>query len=238
MIILVPGLTFKAYLENPSVILLENGLCPRCAIRPLTKHDAYLRWVYTFEARVQIQLFRRRCRPCRLTVTLLPDFLIPYFRYLGEIVASAVESYLSTALSYRRVAVSMSSVVLPLGMSVTDALLSIPTQPSYQRVFAWVERLCCLGQSYASSVLAWILRLSPDPPVRHALADQNDQTLTKAIREPKQKGLRCAAILRRIASLISTIEPSQDAWLPLLNRFVSRILGQIPWRAPPLPHRS
>lgn len=238
MILLVSALSFKAYRENPRQQVAGERPCPRCEVRVLTQHDSYLRWVYFDGERYQIPLFRLRCRPCLLTCTLLPDFLIPYFRYSAAIVGDAVGAYFSTSLSYRSVAVATSGTTLPPGISVTDALLSIATRPSYQRVFAWVARLGHLGESYAAALLAWCLRARGDHDALHALAADVEPVRTKGVTAEKQNQLRSAVITRLIASRLPVDGLDHPGWIAVLGRFVARILGQIPWRAPPLPHSS
>lgn len=238
MIVLVSGLTFKSYCENPSVALSGEHLCPCCGIRRLTRHDAYLRWVYEPLGRVLIRIFRRRCRPCKITVTLLPDFLVPYFRYLGETIEAAVGAYLSSDRSYRGVALAVSGATLPSGVSITDALMFTSTSPSYQRVFAWVVRLCALAESYASAFMAWCLRTAADHMVLHDLATDTRLPEGKSVSLEKRERLRSAAMARIVTSRLCGDPTAGTGWIKVLGRFVAGIMGRVPWRAPPLPHSS
>lgn len=81
MILPVPTESFNSYRDNPCQVLQVERRCPECKTRSLSRHGSYARWVYFLQERQQIQVFRLRCRPCRLTVSLLPEFLLPNVRY-------------------------------------------------------------------------------------------------------------------------------------------------------------
>lgn len=75
------GRSCKAYLrmygnQSPAVKLSceDCGCC-------LHKHGRYLRAVATKSGIVQIPIYRQLCPVCRKTVSLLPDFLVPWARY-------------------------------------------------------------------------------------------------------------------------------------------------------------
>jgi hypothetical protein len=206
-------------------VLASERHCPRCQTRRLTCHGSSLRWVYTVAERFQIIVFRLRCRPCRLTATLLPETLIPYHRYAADVVEIAVTRSLAPDGSCRQVAVSLSAPDLPADQSVTDALLSVSLRPSYQRIHAWTRRITALAQSYTTALAAWVLRLRPESDLLPNLA-----VPLHAV-PPARKAVAL------LVHLLAVIAP-HAAWVPTLNRFVLHITGQIPWRAPPLPRSS
>ena len=55
--------------------------CPQCqAKRPLTAHGFYLRTVIDVAFDGEIRVRRFLCATCRRTVSLLPEFALPYLR--------------------------------------------------------------------------------------------------------------------------------------------------------------
>ncbi len=208
-------------------------MCPVCMIRRLARHDAYLRWVFELTECWQIRLFRLRCRPCHVTFTLFPDLLIPYRRYPGPTIEKAVGDYMFTGASCRGLAVALSGVVVPVGESETDALLSIRLRPSYQSIFDWVKRVCDLAETYSSALLAWNLRLRPDHDALHQLAVETRAVRAKGRSETKKGQLQDAAILEKIAIKILSPVAGKLGWMRLIGRFAIRILERIPWRPPP-----
>lgn len=223
-ILLVPTPSLNSYRANPYQALVSDHSCPRCR-RRLSRHGSACRWVYQPDGRFQIIVFRLRCRPCRLTATLLPEGLIPYHRYAADVVGAAVTRSLSPGGSCRRVAVSLSAPLLPADQSITDALLSVSLKPSYQRIHAWVTRIKALAPTYTIALSAWVLRLKPESDLLPHLAVPLETMLPS---------LRPVALLVHLLAVIGT----PGDWLPILNRFVLSILGQIPWRPPPLPQSS
>jgi hypothetical protein len=205
-------------------VLDSERRCPHCQ-RRLTQHDSAFRWVYTPAERFQIVVFRLRCRPCRLTATLLPETLIPYHRYAADVVETAVTHSLAADGSCRRVAITLSAPALPVDQSITDALLSVSLKPSYQRIHAWIRRITDLAPPYTIALSAWALRLQPASDLPAQLSVSLDAL------PPKRKSVAL------LVHLLAVIAP-KSAWLPTLNRFVLRITGRIPWRAPPLPQSS
>lgn len=223
-ILLVPVTNLNSYRANPHQALETDHCCPHCR-RRLTRHDSSLRWVYRPNERFQIVVFRLRCRSCRLTATLLPEGLIPYHRYAADIVEAAVTSRLAADGSCRRVAVMLCAPALPADQSFTDALLSVSLRPSYQRIHAWTRRISALAPSYTTALSAWALRLRPESDLLPNLAVPLHGV-------PPAR--RSVALLVHLLAVITPKAP----WVPTLNRFVLRIAGRIPWRAPPLPRSS
>lgn len=71
----------KAYLQlymNRSPDVLLN--CKECGCR-LHKHGRYYRSVTTKREMLNIPIYRQYCPECGTTVSLLPDFLVPWARY-------------------------------------------------------------------------------------------------------------------------------------------------------------
>jgi hypothetical protein len=236
LILLVSVPCFNSYLENPSQILQEKRVCPICTIRRLARHDAYLRWVLESSERWQIPIFRLRCRPCHVTYTLLPDLLIPYRRYLAPIIEKAIGDYVTTDASCRRLAVELSGAEIPAGRGVTDSLLSIRLKPSYQSIFGWIKQACDLAESYSGALLAWNLRLRPDHHGHHQIAIDTQVVRAKGRSESKRGQLQNLVILKTIA--VKILGPGKLGWMGIMGRFVSSVMGQIPWRSAPQPHKT
>lgn len=60
----------------------EIDVCPYCKARTrLQHHGSYDRNAIDSERVYRIPIFRLRCPCCRKTVSLLPDFLIPYYQH-------------------------------------------------------------------------------------------------------------------------------------------------------------
>ena len=75
------GRSCKAYLRlytnrSPDVLLD----CENCGCR-LHKHGRYYRSVTTKREMLSIPIYRQYCPKCGTTVSLLPDFLVPWARY-------------------------------------------------------------------------------------------------------------------------------------------------------------
>lgn len=224
MILLVEIPSINDYRSDPRSVLATVHPCPACKHAPLHHHGAYLRWVYDPPERYQVTIFRLRCPACRRTCSLIPDRLIPYFRYLAAIVQQGVDGWLHGGQSFRALAVSLSGVALPCDQSPTDTLLSLALRPSYQRIHAWVRRMRAVARLYSEALLAWILDLYPDSDAAHLVSVP--PTEVTASRSPE------AALL---VSLVSRIPGPATAspWICTLDRFLLGVLGRIPWRAPP-----
>ena len=56
--------------------------CPQCAAhRPLTAHGFYRRTLVDIAFDGMIRVRRYLCRCCKRTVSLLPEFALPYLRF-------------------------------------------------------------------------------------------------------------------------------------------------------------
>jgi len=73
----------------------ELDQCPQCKARNrLKRHGFYYRYVVEGEAVYRIPICRLKCPSCKRTVSLFPDFLIPYFQYTLHTVISWLEDQL------------------------------------------------------------------------------------------------------------------------------------------------
>jgi hypothetical protein len=223
MILPVPIDSFNSYRDNPRQVLQVERRCQGCKTRSLSHHGSYLRWVYFLRDRERILLFRLRCRPCRLTVTLLPEFLLPYVRYALGIVEASIDAAIG-GMSRRTVAVVLSGVKLPPGHSVTDALTWLKIAPSYQRVHAWLKAAISTATTGIQAAAAWLIRHKPD-----SLAVE---LLTAPIQPSprRHKHLTALSLLVRLFTTDPNLNPRRVGWLTAWHRFSSLIL---PRRNPP-----
>lgn len=160
MILPVPVESLQSYLVSPGAVVNVERSCPTCETRALSRHGTYERWVYLVDRREKIIIYRLRCRPCRLTVTLLPDVLMPYGRYTLGIVEATTGAVLAGA-SCRTAAVEASGAVLPADIGVTDALTWTPTTPSYQRIHSWLAQIVATAAADVAVASEWLVRRAP-----------------------------------------------------------------------------
>lgn len=226
MILPVSTVSFNSYLQNPCQVLQVERRCPECKTRSLARHGSYARWVYFLQERQQIQVFRLRCRPCRLTVTLLPEFLLPHARYALGIVQAAVDAHLG-GISCRDVAIVLSGVELPTGPSVTDALTWIKIAPSYQRVHAWITGAIATATTGAQAAAAWLVRHKPDSLVVDLLTSPGERHSRK---DARLTGVR---LLVRLFTADHDLNPRRVGWLTAWHWFSTLILPRLPGQAPP-----
>jgi transposase-like protein len=115
-------------------------LCPQCqAKRPLTAHGFYTRTILDIAFDGSIRVRRYLCQACRRTVSLLPDFALPYLRSSLTVIALFLIARLLQARSL--------AAALP------------PSSP-YQRGQFWLRRF----RAHAEALCAALAALTtPDP---------------------------------------------------------------------------
>lgn len=114
--------------------------CPQCdARRPLTAHGFYSRTLADMAFDGTIRVRRYLCRCCKRTVSLLPDFALPYLRF-GTIV---IALFLVARLSFG----------LPLKAAADTAKLA--AMP-YQRGQFWVRRFRQQAEKLCAALAALI----------------------------------------------------------------------------------
>lgn len=74
--------------------------CPQCeAKHPLTGHGFYRRTIVGIAFDGVIRVRRYRCRACRRTVSLLPEFALPWLRFSIPVIASFLVARLLKGLT-------------------------------------------------------------------------------------------------------------------------------------------
>jgi hypothetical protein len=98
--------------------------CPQCeAKRPLTGHGFYRRTLVdaTFDGVIRVR--RYLCRSCKRTVSLLPDFVLPWLRFSISVIALFLAARLLNGLTL-----------------VAAARAAAQTAMPYQRGQFWIRR--------------------------------------------------------------------------------------------------
>ncbi|MDQ0114111.1 DUF6431 domain-containing protein [Paenibacillus harenae] len=96
------GRSCKAYLRLYEERAPEIKLCCEECGRSLHKHGRYYRMVTTKHCFYRIPIYRLYCPDCGKTISLLPDFLVPWARY-ATWVREAVITRKIQGRSYRQV---------------------------------------------------------------------------------------------------------------------------------------
>lgn len=175
-----------------------------------------------------------QCSACSVTITLLPDFLVPGFRYVAEVIQQALTGYLTTDASCRDLAIKIAGGVLQDMDSVTDALLFVQLKPSYQRIHAWVKHFAERAASLAQDLTTWLLRLRPDSHLMHLLATPLPTFDTKSGNEVKRRELQTAALLHAMLHRTpELVESRKSPWLAHLGSMAPGFLHRTSALRPP-----
>jgi len=127
--------------------------CPQClAQHSLTAHGFYSRTLVDEGFDGSIRVRRYLCRSCKRTVSLLPEFALPYLRFSISVISLFMVARLFQGATLAAAAVAAAQVAMP-----------------YQRGQFWVRRFH--RQSAALSVALAALAAPPPAPsfVRRAL---------------------------------------------------------------------
>lgn len=121
--------------------------CPQCeAHRPLTAHGFYGRTLVDTEFDGSIRVSRYLCRCCKRTVSLLPEFALPYLRFGITVIALFLIARLLVGGTLGAAAVAAKQPGMP-----------------YQRGQFWVRRFRCQGERLCAALAA----LNAPPPAPH-----------------------------------------------------------------------
>lgn len=96
------GRSCKAYFRLYSNRSPDVSICCDDCGQKLHKHGHYLRWAVSKQNMIQIPVYRWLCPNCRKTVSLLPDFLIPWARFTTWTREAAI-SRKRNGFSWRRI---------------------------------------------------------------------------------------------------------------------------------------
>jgi transposase-like protein len=118
--------------------------CPQCdAHRPLSAHGFYSRTVVDVEYDGVIRVRRYLCRCCKRTVSLLPEFTLPYLRFGIALIALFL----------------IARLLLGRTLGAAAVAATLPDMP-YQRGQFWVHRF----RQQAERLCAGLTALTPPGP--------------------------------------------------------------------------
>jgi len=125
------------------------GHCPQChAKQPLTAHGFYTRTLIDTAFDGVIRVRRYLCHACRRTVSLLPEFILPYLRSSLMVIALFLIAR------------------LPGGQTIEAAARTAPPPMPYQRGQFWIRRFRAQAEALCAA-LAALTRPAPAPDFVH-----------------------------------------------------------------------
>jgi len=149
------------------------GHCPQChAKQPLTAHGFYTRTLIDAALDGVIRVRRYLCHACRRTVSLLPEFILPYLRSSVMVIA--------LFLIARLLAVQ----------TIEAAARSAPPPMPYQRGQFWIRRFRTQAESLCAA-LAALTQPTPAPDFVHRAMAMLESTGWIAAHRFLFAGVRC-----------------------------------------------
>jgi len=129
------------------------GHCPQCQTkRPLTAHGYYTRTLIDSAFDGIIRVRRYLCQACQRTVSMLPEFVLPYLRSSLTVIALFLITRLLRA------------------QTLNGAAGIAPPPMPYQRGQFWIRRFCAQAEALCGA-LAALTKPVPTPDfVQRALA--------------------------------------------------------------------
>ena len=114
--------------------------CPQCeSKRPLVCHGFYSRTVVDLEMEYVIRVRRYLCWACRRTVSLLPEFVLPYLRFAIVVIAAFLKARLWNGQTLKGAAETAHQPRMP-----------------YQRGQQWVARFRRQAESLSAALAAMV----------------------------------------------------------------------------------
>jgi hypothetical protein len=124
--------------------------CPQCqAKRPLTAHGFYTRTIIDTSFDGPISVRRYLCEACRRTVSLLPEFALPYLRSSVTVIALFLIARL---------------------LQAKTLAASLPPSSPYQRGQFWLRRFRAQAAALCASLAALTMPVPAPDFVHRALA--------------------------------------------------------------------
>src|ERR1700689_2089530 len=126
------------------------GHCPQCqAKHPLPAHGFYTRTLIDTAFDGVIRVRRYLCEACRRTVSLLPEFALPYLRSSISVIALFLVARL---------------------LQAKTLAASLPSSSPYQRGQLWVRRFRAQAETLCASLVALTVPAPANDFVQRALA--------------------------------------------------------------------
>ena len=147
--------------------------CPQCQTKhPLTAHGFYTRTLIDTAFDGVIRVRRYLCQTCQRTVSLLPDFVLPYLRSSLTVIALFLIARL-----FR-------------GQTLQSATASAPPSMPYQRGQFWVRRFRAQAEALCVSLTA-LAPPAPAPDFLHRALAMLESTGWIAAHRFLFAGVRC-----------------------------------------------
>jgi hypothetical protein len=149
------------------------GYCPQCHTKhPLTAHGFYTRTLIDTAFDGIIRVRRYLCQACRRTVSLLPEFIVPYLRSSLTVIALFLIARLLR------------------GQTLQSATASAPPPMPYQRGQFWVRRFRAQAEALCVT-LAALTQPAPAPDFVHRALAMLESTGWIAAHRFLFAGVRC-----------------------------------------------
>lgn len=143
-ILSISGIQDKAYLQTPEYALLVVVLCPLCLLEAveqrLVRNGGYARWIPVGCSYQRGWIFRKYCRRCDVSFSLIPDFILRRQRYGRWLIVSWLWACLCGATSRSLAFLRQQGIrhAEPDGFTCwSDLLDSDRTCPGYQLLWHW-----------------------------------------------------------------------------------------------------
>ena len=138
---------YNEQLSNPDAH--RPGSCPQCQHeRPLTAHGFYRRTLIDAAFDGVIRVRRYLCQACQRTVSLLPEFVLPYLRSSLTVIALFLVARLL------------------LAQTLNAAAATAPPPMPYQRGQFWIRRFRTQAQTLCATLSA-LTQPAPAPDFVH-----------------------------------------------------------------------
>jgi transposase-like protein len=125
------------------------GHCPQCHTKqPLTAHGFYTRTLIDTAFDGVIRVRRYLCQACRRTVSLLPEFVLPYLRSSLTVIALFLLARLF------------------LAQTLNGAAATAPPPMPYQRGQFWIRRFRAQAETLCAALAALTTRAIARPVLR------------------------------------------------------------------------
>lgn len=162
---------YNEQLSNPNAH--RPGHCPQCQIkRPLSAHGFYTRTLIDTAFDGVIRVRRYLCHACQRTVSLLPEFILPYLRSSLMVIALFLVARLLG------------------GQTLDAAARSAPPSMPYQRGQFWIRRFRAQAQTLCAA-LAALTQPTPAPDFVHRALAMLESTGWIAAHRFLFAGVRC-----------------------------------------------
>jgi transposase-like protein len=162
---------YNEQLSNPDAH--RPGHCPQCQTKhPLSAHGFYTRTLIDTACDGVIRVRRYLCNACQRTVSLLPEFILPYLRSSLTVIALFLVARLLD------------------GQTLEAAARSAPPPMPYQRGQFWIRRFRAQAQALRAA-LATLTQPTPAPDFVHRALAMLESTGWIAAHRFLFAGVRC-----------------------------------------------